>query len=117
MAEGLARSLAPTGVQFYSAGSNPSAVNPLAVEVMREIGIDISHQRSKSLDDIPLDDIDLVVTLCTEEVCPVFPRPVRRLNWRLPDPAVASDGGDAIARFRAVRDELACRLRELFRPN
>jgi protein-tyrosine-phosphatase len=115
MAEGLARSLAPSCVRIYSAGSSPSAVNPLAVQAMAEIGIDIAGQRSKSVAAVPIHAIDLVVTLCAEEFCPVFPRAVPRLHWGLRDPASAGDGGPSIARFRVVRDELRRRLEELFR--
>jgi arsenate reductase len=72
MAEGIARALAPSGVKVSSAGSAPSQVNPLAIKVLAEIGIDISTQYSKSVADIPPADVDLVVTLCSEEECPLF---------------------------------------------
>jgi thioredoxin type arsenate reductase len=115
LAEGLARRLAPPDTRVYSAGSEPGTVNPLAVRALAEAGVDASGQRSKGLDAIPLDEIDLVVTLCAEEVCPLFPRPVRKLHWPLPDPARA-EGTDEqrLAAFRAVRDELAARLPTLF---
>lgn len=115
IAEGLARRLAPPGTRVYSAGSEPGVINPLAVQVLAEAGVDASAQHAKGLDAIPLDDVDLVVTLCAEEVCPLFPRAVRKLHWPLPDPAKA--GGteaERLAAFRAVRDELASRLRALF---
>jgi arsenate reductase (thioredoxin) len=114
MAEGLARAVAPAGVQVFSAGSAPSTLNPLATLVMREIGIDIAGHHSKSVADVPRDEIDLVVTLCAEEVCPVFPRPVPRLHWGLPDPAAAGIGNAAERAFRATRDELRGRIAELF---
>lgn len=115
IAEGLARRLAPPGVRVWSAGSEPGTIHPLAVQVLTEAGVDASAQRSKGLDAVPLDDVDLVVTLCAEEVCPLFPRPVRKLHWPLPDPAPAA-GTDAerLAAFRAVRDDLAARLPTLF---
>jgi thioredoxin type arsenate reductase len=115
IAEGLARRLASPGVRVLSAGSEPGTINPLAVQVLAEVGVDASSQHSKGLDAIPLDDVSLVVTLCAEEVCPLFPRPVRKLHWPLPDPARAG-GTDAerLAAFRAVRDELAARLPALF---
>jgi len=116
MAEGIARALAPPGVRVYSAGSSPAVVNPLAIQAMAEIGIDITGHRSKPVADVPIDTIDLVVTLCADEVCPVFPRPVPRLHWSFPDPAVVEGGGPSIARFRVVRNELSRRLEELFRP-
>ena len=101
MAEGLARAMAPpgTGYQFFSAGSRPGALNPLAVRALAEQGIDIAHHRSKGLDDVPLAQADVIVTLCAEEVCPFVPGPVQRLHWPLPDP------GD-VEGFRSVRDEL-----------
>jgi thioredoxin type arsenate reductase len=118
LAEGLACRLAPPGTRVYSAGSEPGTINPLAVRVLAEVGVDASAQHSKGLDAIPLEEIDLVVTLCAEEVCPLFPRPVRKLHWPLPDPARAT-GSDAerLAAFRAVRDELANRLPTLLCPD
>lgn len=110
MAEGLARAMAPPGYRFLSAGSAPRSVNPLAVTALAEDGIDITAHRSKRVDDIPLEHVDVVVTLCAEEVCPVVPGSIRRLHWPLPDPAAAP--GDEAARlsaFRAARD----RLREM----
>jgi arsenate reductase len=116
MAEGIARKLAPDGVEVYSAGSRPSRVNPLAVQALAEIGVDASAQWSKGLDAIPVDAIDTVVTLCAEEVCPVFPRPVTRLHWPLPDPASAEGSEEErLRRFREVRDELCRRIEALFR--
>ncbi len=115
IAEGLARRLAPPGTRVFSAGSEPGVVHPLAVRALAEVGIDASAHRSKGLDAVPLAEIDLVVTLCAEEVCPVFPRPVRREHWPLPDPArVAGDEAARLAAFRAVRDDLAGRIAGLF---
>ena len=115
LAEGLARRMAPAGVRVHSAGSEPGTINPLAIRVLAEVGVDASAQHSKGLDAIPLGDIDLVVTLCAEEVCPLFPRPVRKLHWPLPDPAKATGTDEErLAAFRAVRDELAARLPALF---
>ena len=114
MAEGLARARFGERARVQSAGSAPSSVNPLAVQVMAERAIDISGQWSKRVDAIDPATVDTVVTLCADEVCPVFPARVRRLHWPLPDPAGAS-GSDAerLARFRAVRDEIATRLEGL----
>lgn len=116
MAEGIVRALAPEGVLVMSAGSAPSHVNPLAIRVLAELGIDITAQRSKGVDEIPGDAVDAVVTLCAEEVCPTWLGRARRVHWGLPDPAGAAGDEDArLAAFRAVRDELARRLRLLFR--
>lgn len=111
MAEGLGRALLGPGVLVQSAGSRPSRVNPLAIAAMAELGIDLSSHRSKSVDEIDPATVDTVITLCAEEVCPVFLGAARRLHWPLPDPA-ASEGDDAarLARFREVRDELRRRI-------
>jgi len=113
MAEGLARSLFGGLVRVQSAGSQPSRVNPHAVAAMREVGIDITGQRSKSVDDIDPAGVGAVVTLCAEEVCPLWPGKVTRMHWPLPDPASTDPGMPAetlLARFRAARDELRGRL-------
>ncbi len=114
MAEGLARARFGPRARVASAGSSPTAVNPLAVAALDEVGIDIRGQRSTAVDDVDPAAVDVVVTLCAEEVCPVFPGRVRRLHWPLPDPAGAS-GSDAERRqrFRSVRDEIARRLADL----
>lgn len=115
LAERIARSLAPSGVRISSAGSRPSAVSPLAVKALAEIGLDAGGQRSKGVDEIPPDDVDVVVTLCAEEVCPAFLGKALRIHWGLPDPARAP--GDDAARleaFRRVRDELRRRLAAVF---
>jgi arsenate reductase len=78
---------------------------------MREIGIDITQQRSKSVGDIDPASVDLVVTLCAEEVCPAGFAGVRRLHWPLPDPAARGNG---LEQFRDVRDELIRRITALF---
>ena len=114
MAEGIARRLLGDAVRVQSAGSEPSRVNPLAIQVLAEIGIDMSAHRSKAVDSIAAGSVDTVITLCAEEVCPVFLGRARRLHWGLPDPAAAA--GDAEARldaFRATRDELRRRLARL----
>jgi arsenate reductase len=114
MAEGIARSLASAGTRVSSAGSVPTSLRPEAVAALAEIGIDISGQRSKGVDEVE-GPVDAVITLCAEEVCPVWLGPARRLHWGLPDPAAA--GGSPEERldaFRAVRDELIRRLAVLF---
>lgn len=115
MAEGLARALAPEGWSFYSAGSEPGRLSPWAIEALREEGIDISRHRAKGLDAIPVDQADVIVTLCAEEVCPVVPGKVRRLHWPLPDPTAVRGTDDARrAAFRATRDRLRDLLPQLW---
>lgn len=112
MAEGLARKLFGDRVRVQSAGSRPSTVNPYAVEVMREVGVDLSTHASKSVDGIDPASVDTVITLCAEEVCPVFFGRATRLHWPLPDPASpeALPREVMLQRFRAARDELSRRL-------
>ena len=112
MAEGLARHLFGDRVHVESAGSRSSRVNPHAIGVMREIGIDILTQTSKSIDAVDLQHADLVITLCADEVCPVVPAGVKRLHWPLPDP-VAAPPDRIVETFREVRDELKSRIEAL----
>lgn len=115
LAEGIARFLAPPGVTVSSAGSSPAFVRPQAIQVLREIGIDISAQRSKAIEAIEAVSVDAVVTLCAEEVCPVFLGSAVRLHWGLPDPAKApGDDEPRLNAFRATRDELFRRLKFMF---
>jgi arsenate reductase (thioredoxin) len=114
MAEGLARKTLDRSISVRSAGSSPRGVNPLAVRVLAEIGIDIGGQRAKAVESIDLSGVDTVVTLCAEEVCPVVPGMARRLHWPLPDPAAAvGTEEERLKAFREVRDELARRIRML----
>jgi arsenate reductase len=116
MAEGIARSLAPSGVTVSSAGSQPSRVNPLAIRALDEIGIDIRSHVSKSVEGISPEGVDAVITLCAEEVCPVFLGRAHRVHWGLPDPAGAgSTDEEQLQAFRNVRDELRRRLAIVFR--
>lgn len=115
MAEGIARSLAPAGVTVSSAGSQPSRVNPLAIRAMDELGIDLRTHRSKRVDTIAPEGVDAVITLCAEEVCPVFLGKAHRVHWGLPDPAGAgSTEEEQLQAFRDVRDELRRRLAVVF---
>jgi len=116
MAEGLARHLLGSRAEMMSAGSNPTHLNPYAIDVMSELGIDISDHRSKSVDEIELAGIDLVVTLCAEEVCPVIPGHAKRLHWPIPDPASTDPARTPVemtARFRRARDEIKTRIESL----
>jgi arsenate reductase len=115
MAEGFARRAAPSGVTVHSAGSAPSRVNRHALEVMREVGIDLSQHHSKSIDEIPSAQIDTVITLCAEEVCPVFPGSVEKLHWPHPDPAAATGSKEDVLReFRRVRDLIRSAVESYF---
>jgi arsenate reductase len=116
MAEGLARTLAAPGVEVASAGTkpNPKGVHPLAIEMLREKGIDASAHRSKHIDELQ-GDFDYVITLCDSaaQECPTYPARRARLHWGLTDPAAA--GGDPVrerALFREIRDEIERRLCE-----
>ena len=116
MAEGLARAHFGDRVRVQSAGSEPSAVSPLALAALSEVGIDISGQWSKSVAQIDAGSVDVVITLCAEEVCPVFPRRVRHVHWPLPDPSAGPSFDRPMDAFRDVRDELARRIADLEPP-
>jgi arsenate reductase len=116
MAEGLARALAAPGVEVASAGThpNPRGVHPLAIEMLREKGIDAAAHRSKHVDDLP-GEFDYVITLCDSaaQECPTLPARRARLHWSLTDPAAAgADPKAQRALFRDIRDEIERRLRE-----
>ena len=114
IAEGLAKKILAGVATVQSAGSKPHHVNPLAIEVLAEIGIDIRDQYSKSVDDIDHANIDMVITLCAEEVCPVFLGKVERLHWPFNDPANPALSHDAQRKaFGEVRDGIAEKLESL----
>lgn len=114
MAEGLARDLFGPEHTIQSAGSKPSHVNPLAIKALAELGIDATGHTSKSVDEVDLSSIDLIITLCQEEVCPVVPGRIRRLHWPIADPAGHEGSEEAqFQRFRGARDEILARLRDL----
>jgi arsenate reductase len=113
MAEGLARMILGARARVMSAGSEPSRVNPYAVEVMGELGVDLGAHHSKSVQTIDPEEVGTVITLCAEEVCPVFLGKARRLHWPIPDPAshdpsVSRD--EMLARFRTARDTIRSML-------
>ncbi len=117
LAEALARAAFGDRVVVESAGSEPSEVHPLTLEVLAEVGIDARAQRSKSVDEIDRSRVDTVITLCAEEVCPVFLGSVRRLHWPIPDPAVQGQPREEqLAKFRAARDEIRARVASLEGP-
>lgn len=115
LAEGLAKSIFGSSVEVRSAGSQPKAVHPLAVAALKEIGIDISGSASKLVDDLPLlfvENLDYVITLCAEEVCPVLmSKKAKKLHWPFPDPArEEASVASQMQRFREVRDEIKKQL-------
>jgi arsenate reductase len=113
MAEGLLRRDAGDRFEVASAGVEPSYVRPRAIEVMREIGIDISNHRSKSVDEFTGEDFDYVITVCdnANERCPLFPGNTKRIHWSFDDPAAAEgEESEKLAVFRRVRDEIRNRL-------
>ena len=107
MAEGLLRHMAGDRFDVMSAGVAPTRVRPEAIEAMREIGVDISQQRSKSVDEFAGREFDYVITVCdnANEQCPVFPGRTERIHWSFDDPA-------ELSAFRRVRDEIHQRLKE-----
>lgn len=111
MAEGLARAKFGAKVTVLSAGSKPSRVHPMAIEALQEIGIDASGHRSKSVAEIDPAAVDVAITLCREEECPVFLGKAEKLHWLLPDPAApAATAEEQLRNFRSVRQELQRRL-------
>ncbi len=114
LAEGIARNLYGDKANVMSAGSEPSGkVQPWAVSVLKEENIDISAQKSKAVDRLPLAflaSLDFVITLCAEEICPTLPSRAQRLHWPIPDPASAAEADKPMA-FRAARDEIRKRLK------
>jgi len=115
MAEGLLRELGGARFRVESAGTRPTSVRPEAIEAMREVGVDIRPQRSKSVDEFAAEEFDYVITVCdnARESCPVFPGKTARVHWSFDDPAaVEGTWEDRLAVFRRVRDEIGARLRE-----
>jgi arsenate reductase len=116
MAEGLLRALKGDEYEAYSAGISPTIVDPDAIKAMAEVGIDITGQRSKGMDEVRGIKFDLVVTVCdsAKESCPFFPGAKEQIHRGFDDPA----GYEGVARlpaFRRVRDEIAAWIREFFR--
>lgn len=115
LAEGLARQIFPNA-DIRSAGSNPGKLNPYAVSVMKEIGIDISKQYSKSINDLPpkfIENLKYIITLCAEEVCPtIVAQGAQRIHWPFPDPATKEKRPDeeSLKRFRDARDAIKTQL-------
>jgi protein-tyrosine-phosphatase/catechol 2,3-dioxygenase-like lactoylglutathione lyase family enzyme len=113
LAHGIARQRLGDGIRVQSAGTKPSHVNPFAIEVAREIGVDLTGHTSKSVDTIDPASVDTVITLCAEEVCPVFLGKARRVHWPITDPASNDPSLSREAmleRFRTARDQIAARI-------
>lgn len=118
MAEGYLRHFAADRLDVFSAGTRPAELNPLAVEAMRQIAIDISGQRSKDVKEFLGEEFDYVVTVCSnaQEDCPVFPGRAKRIHWNLNDPAAAQGSPRSrLEVFRRVRDEIVCLIESEFR--
>ena len=116
MAEGFARQLVRDGQRVYSAGTAPKEIDPMAIQVMKEVGIDISGQHSKGVESIPLNQIQRIVTLCGEaaESCPALSEKVEHIHWSLPDPALAQgDEARVLQAFRDVRDAIRSHVHNL----
>lgn len=116
MAEGLARKLFGARIAVQSAGSEPSKVSPYAIEVMREVGVDLTTHHSKSVQTIDPATVGTLITLCAEEVCPVFLGKARRLHWPIQDPATTDASlprAEMLTRFRTARDQIQGRLEVL----
>ena len=109
MAEGFAKKILSKDLRIFSAGIEPKRIHPIAIKVMQEVGINISQQRPKNISEVPIDKIDLVVTLCGDaaESCPVFPGKVKKIHWAIDDPAKAQGSEEEIDKgFRKVRDNI-----------
>ena len=117
MAEGLARHLLGERARVQSAGSAPTRVNPYAVRVMDELGVDIRGQRSTAVSEVDPATVEMVVTLCAEEVCPAWLGGSERLHWPLDDPDRGDEDLDEAARlghFRVARDAIRGHISKLF---
>ncbi len=115
MAEGLAKALLDRNDLIFSAGSNPSTVNPYAIKVLDEIGINISNNFSKSVKNFNLDEFDIIITLCAEEVCPFVNSKAVILHWPFPDPADKNDSSaEALKKFRKTRDDIKDKIKSYF---
>lgn len=113
MAEGLLRHLAGERFEVFSAGTRATSVNPHAIRAMAERGIDISHHRSKHLNEFLGQPFDYVITVCdaAAETCPIFPGRSERIHWSFPDPAAVEGESAKAEAFRAVRDGLEARFK------
>lgn len=122
MAEGIARKELGDQFEVYSAGMQPMKIHPMALETMKEIGVDLSMHKSKSINEVPWKEMDLIVTLCgtSSNGLPPLPRTVKRLHWPVPDPATmtshygfkkSSEGKQAA--FKEIRELIHKKVEEL----
>lgn len=118
MAEGLLRDIAGDRFEVFSGGTVPSYVRPNAIAVMKELGIDISHHRSKSINEFIDEPFDYVITVCDHaaQFCPTFPGEAKRIHWSIKDPVVIGDDEAQLAAFREARDDLKQRLTAFAQP-
>jgi arsenate reductase len=118
MAEGLMKSLGTGQWEVKSAGVLSSFVHPMAIQVMKEIGIDISHQTSKSVEQFLHEDFDFIITLCdyAATLCPTFPGQGKRLHWPFEDPASAIGTNEQrLTVFRKIRDQIKMKIVEFLK--
>ena len=109
MGEGFIRHMAANKFEVFSAGVEPTQVNPYAIKVMAEAGIDISSHQSKSVNEFLEQKFDYVITVCNhaKQVCPIFPGQYERIHWDIEDPANAKGSEqEKLAFFRKIRDEI-----------
>ena len=115
MAEGVLRHYGHDQFEVFSAGTKPSRVNPTAIAVMKEIGVDISGQRSKHVDEYKGEPFDYVITVCdsAKETCPIFPGATQQFHWSFPDPPQTDNvTEEVISEFRKVRDMIHAKFKE-----
>ena len=118
MAEGILRSMDENSFEVFSAGSHPSKLHPASVVVMNEIGIDISHHKSESIDDYINSGIDIVITVCdnAQKFCPTFPGEVKQIHWSIDDPFRGWDYDESqIDSFRDTRQKINDRIKDFLK--
>ena len=116
MAEGIARALGKGLIEPCSAGVMPSEIHPKTIQVMKEIGIDISNQTSKGIDEYLLNTMDIVITLCSsaEAMCPMTPPRIKRIHWSIDDPKTATGSEEEVLNaFRSARDDIKKKIEML----
>ena len=116
MAEGFARALGKGLIEPCSAGVMPSEIHPKTIQVMKEIGIDISNQTSKGIDEHLLNTMDIVITLCSsaEAMCPMTPPRIKRIHWSIDDPKTATGSEEEVLNaFRSARDDIKKKIEML----